>query len=407
LELKRVVLLAVPVIAVVALLMRFDGRAPTTAPATSTAVTSTATTSTAAPAADPRTCAVDRSNIRVTESGEWEARFHAYGDSNVSLMDWTGGDGGYTIPLPDGRRLWLFGDTYLGAVDVGPVDHSHGRSETVPLINNSVVVEARDKRLSRTLRGGTTDAPRAYVDAGVTTPTSWYWPGAGAVEGTRIRLLLNRFHHTGTGGLDFAFEGTAIASIELPSLAVVDDPARLPVLNLGGVVWNHVLEQPDAHYVYGTKDRNLYLARSPAGNLLGPWSYHTGGGWSSDPAAATPIIGGGAGGDTHVAQVNNSFVRLSVHSSASAPFGNVIRAYFSCSPAGPWTQTGVPIYTTPEAKPGSGTIVYDAYIHQESVTGGSMLANYSVIGFPDAAPNHRSVHVYRPRFLRITIRGLP
>ncbi len=29
---------------------------------------------------------------------------------------WTGGDGGWSVPLPDGRVLWLFGDSFLGRV---------------------------------------------------------------------------------------------------------------------------------------------------------------------------------------------------------------------------------------------------------------------------------------------------
>ncbi|MBR9980011.1 MAG: hypothetical protein KFF50_03185, partial [Desulfatitalea sp.] len=29
---------------------------------------------------------------------------------------WSGGDGTLSIPLPDGRTVWLFGDSLLGAV---------------------------------------------------------------------------------------------------------------------------------------------------------------------------------------------------------------------------------------------------------------------------------------------------
>jgi hypothetical protein len=359
-------------------------------------------------AADPRTCAVPASNVNVAVNENWRERFHTYGDSNAKLDDWTGGDGAYTIPLPDRRRLWFFGDTFLGKVNIPPADPNHGRPGSAPLIANSIVVEqAATKSLVRTLHGGTDAAPRAYVDAGATTPQSWYWPGAGIVEGDKVRLLLSKFHRTGPGGLDFTFDGTSVISMQLPSLTLVDDPTRLSVQNRGGVLWTNVLVQPDADYVYGAKGHDLYVAKAPAGNLLGPWTYRSGGGtWSSDPTAAAPIIGDGAGDDAQVVQVNHSFVRISMRHSTSAPLSNVIQAYFSCSPVGPWTTSGTPIYKTPEGE-GDGRIVYGAYIYAETVVNGNMLATYSVNAFPDGALNYQKVHVYRPRFLKITITGLP
>jgi hypothetical protein len=32
---------------------------------------------------------------------------------------WNGGDGAYSLPLPDGRILWSFGETFYGTVDSG------------------------------------------------------------------------------------------------------------------------------------------------------------------------------------------------------------------------------------------------------------------------------------------------
>lgn len=358
--------------------------------------------------ADPRTCAVPASQVHMTANASWKERFHAYGDSNASLGDWTGGDGAYTIPLPDRRRLWLYGDTFLGKVNIPPADPNHGRPTSASLISNSIVVEeAATKNLVQTLHGGTDAAPRAYVDAGVTTPQSWFWPGAGVVEGDKVRLLLSKFHRTGPGGLDFTFDGTSVISMQLPALTLVDDPTRLTVQNRGGVNWAQVLVRPDADYVYGTRDHDLYVARAPAGNLVGPWTYRSAGGtWSADPGAARPIIRDGAGDDAQVVRVNHSFVRLSLLHSTSSPLSNVMQAYFSCSPVGPWTTSGTPIYTTPEGD-ADGKIVYGAYVYAETVTNGSMLASYSVNAFPDGALNYQKVHVYRPRFLKVTITGLP
>jgi hypothetical protein len=43
--------------------------------------------------------------------------FRTYGDSNRSLDDWTGGDTTNSVLLPDGRIVWIFSDTFLGAVN--------------------------------------------------------------------------------------------------------------------------------------------------------------------------------------------------------------------------------------------------------------------------------------------------
>ena len=355
--------------------------------------------------ADADTCAVPASQIHVGVSENWNARFTAYGDNNANLPGWTGGDAASTAPLPDGRRLWIFSDTFMGDVDATSTASGSGRPFSAPIVSNSAVVEeAETKSLRETLHTGTDTAPRAYIDPGASSPPSWFWPGAGVVQGTKLRLLVNKFHRTGPGPFNFAFDGTAVMSIRLPALTLTRDPATLPVRVLGGVLWNHVLVQPDADYIYGTKNHNLYVAKAPAGDLTKPWTYRTGGGgWSSDPNRAAPIIKDGAGIDTQVVQVNHSFVRLSVRGSSSS-FSNVIQAYFSCSPAGPWTTSGTPIYTAPEGD-GDGTIIYSSYIHPETVHNGRMLANYSVNAAGDL--NYQSMHFYRPRFLRITITGLP
>jgi hypothetical protein len=356
----------------------------------------------AAASADPSTCAVDASQVRVGTSENWNDRFTDFGDANANEAEWTGGDGAYTVVIPDGRRLWFFGDTYMGDVDGAAPANSGGRPPSAPMISNSVVVEAADGRaLVDTLHTGTAEAPRAYLDAG---PSGWFWPGAAVVEDNRLRVLLNRFHRTGPGAFDWAYDGIAIASIALPSLQPIVPADDLPVRNLGGVLWNHVLVQPDADYIYGTKNNNLYVARAPAGDLTGTWKYRTASGsWSRDPARAAPVIADGAGLDTQVVRVNRSFVRFSTRVTASS-FPNVIQVYFACSPAGPWSQSGLEIYRTPEGD-GDGAIVYGAYAHAATVHAGRVLVSYSVNA--SDSMNFADMQLYRPRFLRVAFTGLP
>ena len=54
----------------------------------------------------------------------------------TTYTEWASADGAIPVTLPDGRTVWLFGDTFVGKVDPGgaidPAD---------PLIHNSFVVQ--------------------------------------------------------------------------------------------------------------------------------------------------------------------------------------------------------------------------------------------------------------------------
>src|SRR4051794_33782526 len=58
---------------------------------------------------------------------------------------WTGGDASWSARLPDGRNMWLFGDTFVGGVGA-----DGRRDPNSTMVRNSIVVEGRDGS-SRTL----------------------------------------------------------------------------------------------------------------------------------------------------------------------------------------------------------------------------------------------------------------
>src|SRR3954447_25066993 len=69
---------------------------------------------------------------------------------------WTGGDAAWSARLPDGRDVWLFGDTMLGGVVAGR------RDLQTPMVRNSIVVADPDGG-SRTILGGDDAHPRSLV----------------------------------------------------------------------------------------------------------------------------------------------------------------------------------------------------------------------------------------------------
>ena len=156
---------------------------------------------------------------------------------------WTGGDGTYSIGLPGGRTLWMFGDTFLGRVHpdrTRPVD--------TPLINNCFVLQENGSL--KTLYGGTPESPRALVapDNGA----GWYWPADGTVEGPVVRVFFRRFRRTGPDPWQFAWDGTDLVGFSLPDLSPASTGASAP----GGAVMygSSVLEMPGATYIFGTED---------------------------------------------------------------------------------------------------------------------------------------------------------
>src|ERR1700692_2627098 len=48
-------------------------------------------------------------------AGTIDSTFDAYTTQNGP--GWTGADGTYSLPLPDGTNLWMWSDSYIGNVD--------------------------------------------------------------------------------------------------------------------------------------------------------------------------------------------------------------------------------------------------------------------------------------------------
>ena len=93
---------------------------------------------------------------------------------------WTGGDGTLSMGLPDGRTLWLFGDTFLGHVRT-----DNSRPLDSPLIRNCLVIQDGEKFVSR--HGGTIRDPVAFLVP--EDPDTWYWPGDRTVWGNHAWIF--------------------------------------------------------------------------------------------------------------------------------------------------------------------------------------------------------------------------
>jgi hypothetical protein len=311
---------------------------------------------------------------------------------------WIAADATYSILLPDGKTLWLFGDTFLGKVNP---DNS-----IVPgakMIRNSAVIQEGDSL--RTLYGGTAASPSDFIPTD-NPDSTWYWPEHGLVYDDTLRIFAVNFRKDPDAppGFQFAFAGNDMASFTWPGLSFIHArPVAAHAVN--GVYYGpRILADSAWYYIYGRRDESegsnlpyAHVARAPLEGLMGPWEYFNGSGWDIDPASSVPMHDQPVSQQFCVSTYLGKYILLSQEIWLSAK----IYTYTSNSPSGPWSNKKL-IYTTPET---SGDVfTYNAYAHPQFDHDRELLVSYNVNG--DFFSIFSNVEIYRPRFIRVPYMNL-
>ncbi len=298
---------------------------------------------------------------------------------------WTGGDGAVSLLLPDGRTLWMFGDSFLGMVAA-----DGRRSADTPFIRNCLLIQA-DGRL--TPRYGQRDGvPAAFFRP--EDPDEWYWPGDGTVQGQHLFVFLHRFRQTHPGLWGWQWTGTDLARLGLPDLGL---ETITPLPTTHGIRWGAaLLEHQGQIYIYGVVDkagqRYLHVARTPAGPFAGVWSYFDGRSWSAGPSGG---ILTGVSSQFSVVVFRKSFVLVTMDE--RHPFSGRLVAYTATRPEGPFLGPTT-IYQAPEAN--ERVAAYNPFVHPQFTQQGRVLISYSVNHLHDAQIHYRDARLFRPRFIR-------
>ncbi|HEX6520782.1 MAG TPA: DUF5005 domain-containing protein [Streptosporangiaceae bacterium] len=341
-----------------------------------------------------------------------DGEFDSYADDHTSPDDWTGADSTYSTPLPGGRDLWIFSDTFLGTINP-----DGSRSPTVsdggdtPFINNSFVLTGRSG--IRTITGGTAAAPAALMPP----PDSnhWYWSRDGMVLDGRLDVIYSEFARTGSGPLDFGWYRNVLAQYSLNDLS---HPANvLPLPSNDDVSWGAwILRSHGYTYIYGTEDlgadKYLHLARVQGNNLTRPWQFLTADGSWSAQESASARIGGTPGTSVNVSNelsvVQHGRVYVLVTQDMSAPLSAGIDLAYSCSPTGPFVDETT-AYTTPETG-AAGTYhdpdvyTYNPHEHPELDKDNRLVISYNVNSFVNT-DLYQTAPIYRPRFIFVSLKG--
>jgi len=323
-----------------------------------------------------------------------------------TYTEWVTADGAVPIDLPDGRRVFLFGDTFIGTSNAAGVIDS-----TDPLVHNSFVVQSGNC-LTPTM-GGAPHARTALIPD--PAPSQWYWPASGVVEsGSTLRVIVWHMEVGNGGPFNFQTLDMQVATFALPSLALQSVQA-LPIPTSGDRPYGAtLLAAPDGYlYLYGRNGRNQYVARVQHDALLtGPYQFWAGGGpqWQPDPNLAVPVTvnglslppsfgpGSGPSAELWVTPYQAGYLATAMPADA---LSSTVSVFTAAHPEGPWTWKEDVAVTPPDPSSGvpdaPGLISYGA----ETLTpSGTPIVVYSTNTSPfSSSPPPRTIYNYGPQFV--------
>jgi hypothetical protein len=324
---------------------------------------------------------------------------------------WIGADGAYSVPVSDKRTLWLFSDTWVGAI-------KGGKRKPDGLVNNSVGIQdamGADAKVTFAIQKDDKGKYRAIF----TPPDGdgWFWLFAGYHANGKLYVFLPRFEKTmGKGAFAFRGRDLWLGIVANP----LDEPTKwkikykpVPFAEFGGSPKRSfgaaVLRVKDHVFIYGSEEkpgkpfasRRLLIARAPADRLadFDSWRFFCNGEWKADVKEAT-VQTEKLGSEMSVSFLPGLKKYALVYSENG--LSERILGRFADSPEGPWSDAIV-LYTCPEMKKDKKVFTYAAKAHPHLATGNELVISYAVNSF-ELAPVINNAELYWPRFVRVTLK---
>lgn len=314
---------------------------------------------------------------------------------------WLGSDDASSVPLGDGRTLWLFGDTFVAGS--GGADR---RQAT--FIHNSVGVQTGPDPAAASIVfawGMRDDVPASLFPE---PPRAWLWPLHGIVSAGRLLLffmVVRSIRIGGTGSIDewrefgplgfFRVTGWVARAVSNPHAPPEEwSPEPLRFLAPPGIIMGASLLEHDGFvYAYGwDDDKHVYVARWPHEEMEPEWWSRDG--WRSGPdVGPTPVIDEGA---TEFSVHRDDSTGLFCHVQARGLRGARLAARWAEHPEGPWSEPHD--LFAPDESRRDDAFVYAGKAHPE-LTGASIVATYA--SNADADVTLSDPTLYYPRFVRI------
>lgn len=313
-------------------------------------------------------------------SNDFDSLFTRFGGG------WTGGDGAFSMHLPDGRDVWVFGDSFLDTVYPDRTRHA------VNMIHNCLVVTDSSNNFV-TLKSGTEQKPEAYFVP--TQAGQYYWPTGLLLNKPQNELyvFLDRIQPGIHGG--FSTAGIDVATIALPYLTIkkIDNVFTNAKINWGAAFLN------DGQYIYmyGTEsakyNKFIHVARVDT-KVCNRWQslrYYDGSNWVKDSTKSARIKGDVSEFYSLFSYQGNYYLL-----SQGKLLTPDIFMWDAQSPVGPFSGQRL-VYTTPQTQ---GTIyTYNPTVNMQFTEKGALLIGYST-NSTDFLELFRNADAGRPYFIR-------
>ncbi|MFW6027505.1 MAG: DUF4185 domain-containing protein [bacterium] len=329
---------------------------------------------------------------------------------------WLGGDAAWSVNLPEGRVLWLFGDTFIGRADV------EDRRRAAFISNSIALSVCRGGAFYLTYYwGGRRGRPAPVFvppEAKKTKHSVHYWPLDAFTHNGALYVFLSRVRTIDPDSpLGFTVEGVDLAQIENPELPperwrityrkVLHGRAALP----GAAVLkrkHHVLLYTPLTRGANSK-HSVALARLPYGGLDAPGEHlqflARDGVWRAgfDARAARRIMARGA---TELSVQETEDGRfMAVMSEADFPADRIVLRT-APAPEGPWSED-VAVAVIPERMTARGerrmhVFCYAAKAWEPASRITTLMVTY-VCNSTDTELLMEDMSLYRPRTRRIPL----
>ncbi len=285
-------------------------------------------------------------------------------------------DNNLSCPLPDGRVVWLFGDSNYGVVD--PYNNSAGQTS---FGRNALIIQ-NGEALSRWSTNTTCFTPPAH-------PSGWSWPLDWFIEGNTLKILWPDYYVDSTGATQSY--GTNVATLSLPSLAQQSYPTTyLP--------WDvtRVLDGGDGYlYLYS----HLLIGRTPVGSFSNSaaWRYWDGATWNTSSTKAATMA-------NYVEACSLERLGSNNYAQIFVGSGQAVRVKFAPAPQGPWDAASSVVCTIPSEA--DIWYWYSPRFHRETYQNGVYSVGYSdggVAGDGADGPGNRAKNdqcFYNPAYFR-------
>ncbi|HEY4010622.1 MAG TPA: DUF4185 domain-containing protein [Acidobacteriaceae bacterium] len=324
-------------------------------------------------------------------------------------LGWQGADAAYSVPLPGGRDVWIFGDTLYG-----PERRVVG--QTPRMVHNSLGISTcRDGQwhLQYVLKHDASGNALSYFSPA--DPTHWYWAMSGFYANGDLWVTLLCIRHPSKpapAGFDFETCGSDLAQIA----HLERDPQQWQV-TIHPLVADGVKAYPAAAAVvndgyaylfalYENGTRPLLVTRISLDKLTAPGAnleyLAMDGRWKHgfDPANAKEVMKHGS--SELSVRYDPRLKRWLAVMVDPAPFSDKIIMRTAPDLTGPWTD-GEVVYVMPEMQPGPGrdknVFCYAGKEHPELESDSDLLITY-VCNTMDVSELATHNDIYYPQVVR-------